>query len=441
MEPIAYLALEIKQRELESRVVIAARLLKSGIAVAFGQQWSLFVNHDRLPPGVVLFKTVNEIQAKGMADFRASGHLVAATDEEVLVCTEDECFLEVFSPLAAENCDLFFAQSKLHQDVVERRFPALRGRTQTVGNSRADFLSARRRDHHKLEVAKIRETYEPYILFNTNYAQLNSIWEEMKHVASIAAQAGLLKLDDAESIAEYKMKWEWERQNREAMFELLQWTLDNFPQKNIVLRPHPGEIPDFWTDRFGGRERLHIIPRSDPHPWILGADLVVHTTCTTGLEAALMGKPVVNVVPATHPTFDFVTSQVNPTFGTWEEASAAMSTFFESGGGPIVEGADQRAGILATHFAMDGKETTEKIADSLVTLLQDHGAGVARGVVPKMRGEGFRRANRSDLTKDKFVLEAEELSGLLQTALAGVGASIKVKLMPLDDSLFLLVPD
>ncbi len=83
MESIAYLGLEIKQRELESRLLIAARLLKAGVVVFFGQQWSLFSNADALPPGVVLFKTVNGIQAKPMADFRSKGHIVASTDEEV----------------------------------------------------------------------------------------------------------------------------------------------------------------------------------------------------------------------------------------------------------------------------------------------------------------------------------------------------------------------
>ena len=323
MEPIAYLALEIKQRELESRILIAAHLLKAGIAVVIGQQWVLFANADTCPPGVALFKTVNHIQAGKMADFRASGHLVAATDEEVLVCTEEACFLEVFSPKAAENCDLFFAQSDFHKSVVENRFPALRGRTQAVGNARVDLLSADRRKSFGPEVQDIVKTYGPYILFNTSYGQLNSIWKDMEHVNTIAAVAGLVNRDDPASIAEYQAKLEWERRNREEMVELLRWVIEEIPDKNIVLRPHPGEAPEFWWERFGSCERLHIIPRSKPQPWILGADMVVHTSCTTGLEAALMGKPVVNLFPAVHPAFDFITNHVNPIFRTWQEAGAA----------------------------------------------------------------------------------------------------------------------
>jgi surface carbohydrate biosynthesis protein len=440
MEPIAYLALEIKQRELESRVVIAARLLKAGIAVVFGQQWGLFNNVDRLPPGVVLFKTVNGIQANMMEACRRQGHLVAATDEESLLCTEHKCFLEVFSPMAAENCDLFFAQSELHRDIVERRFPSLRGRTQVAGNARADFLSADRRAFFDLEVRDIIKAHGPYILFNTNYAQINTIWKDMKHLAVIAEKAGLLNVDDPDSVTEYKLKLEWEQRNREEMIMLLQWAIDELPEKNIILRPHPGETPEFWTERFRDCKRVHIVPRSNPHPWILGADMVVHTTCTTGLEAAFMGKPVANLMPLRHPAFDFITTQANPTFKSWQDAAAAIEGYFKVGEGPIAENSQDRAVTLASHFAMDGREATEKIASGMVSLLRDHGVGTSTGEFPRLRGEGFRRGSRGAFMKDKFAIEAEELSRSLQGALKGLGASLTVKMIPLEESLFVLLP-
>ncbi len=440
MEPIAYLAMEIKQRELDSRVLIAAHLLKAGVAVVIGQQWALFANAKVLPPGVILFKTVNHIQAGLMAKCRSAGHLVAATDEEVLVCIEDRCFLEVFSPTAAENCDLFFAQSEFHREVVERAFPPLRGRTQTVGNARVDFLSSMRRESFAGEIQKITDAHAPYILFNTNYGQLNSIWNDSNHVVAIAAKAGLVNVDDPASVEEYKAKWNWEQQNRDEMMKLLQSAIEEFPDKNIVLRPHPGEIADFWEDAVGGIERVRIIPRSNPHPWILGAELVVHTSCTTGLEAALMGKPVVNLAPVPHPTFGFVTDRVNPTFKTWQEAASAMKEFLTFGAGPLAEEQKQRAEVLGGHFAMDDTEAGEKIARGLAALLQDYGARFPVTEQPPLRGGAFRCLPRTDTVKDKFFLEAAELRERLQAALIKMEANIQVKVIAIDDSLFMLMP-
>ena len=440
MEPIAYLGLEIKQRELESRTMVAAHLLKAGIAVIFGQQWSMFANAAALPRGVMLFKTVNDIQAGVMEKCRSVGHLIAATDEEVLVCTEDECFLEVFSPTAAKNCDLFFAQSEFHRQVVERKFPSLRGKTQTAGNVRVDCLTPKRRASLGGEVKRIADTYGSYILFNTNYAQLNSIWKDRNTVANIAAKAGLLDVDDPASIKEYRAKWDWEQLNRDEMMKLLKWVTENHHGRNIVLRPHPGEVPTYWKDMFNGQERFHIIPRSNPHPWILGADLVVHTTCTTGLEAALMDKPVVNLVPGPHPTFDFVTNHINPTFRTWKEAASAIDTFFTSGDGPITEKQKHHADILSSHFSIDDKEASEKISDGLIDLLKEHGAHFSNAQDPSSGLGKFQRLNRVETMKDKFLLEPEEMASGLQKALTVLGLRINVKVKQIDDSLFMLVP-
>ncbi len=358
-----------------------------------------------------------------------------------MVCTEEECFLEVFSREAAENCDVFFAQSQLHQAVIERRFPTLRGRIRTVGNARVDFLSSTRHQHFEAEVKEITDAYGPYILFNTNYAQINSIWKDKNHVAQIAALAGLLDTSSKESITEYKLKWEWEKLNREAMVNLIDWTIETLPEKNIILRPHPGEIADFWEDRYGSCERLHIVPRSNPHPWILGSELVVHTTCTTGLEAALMGKPVVNVVPGPHPTFDFATNHVNPTFNSWQDASKAMVEFFETGSGPIKDNEDNRTKFLANQFTIDDREANEKIADELLNQLREHCAAASSGRIPPMRGEGYRRTPLTDLRKDKFHLEADEMTERLRLALNDIGVSAHVSLYPLDESLFVLIPE
>ena len=441
MDSIAYLGLEIKHRELDSRILIAARLLKAGVTVFLGQQWSLFANADTLPPGVILFKTLNQIQARNMARFREHGHIVTATDEEVLGCINERCFLEAFSPLAATNCDLFFAQSKLHQESVEKKFPSMRGRALVVGNSRVDFLLGDRQKKLQPEVKQISEKYGPYILFNTNYSQINSIWKDVNSVIKIAANAGIFDVNDEISTKAYSKIFLWERENREEMINLLQWTIDQLPEKKIILRPHPGEMPDFWIKRFGRCERLHIIPRSNPHPWILGSDLVVHTSCTTGLEAALMGKPVANVVPNPRPNFDVVTSAVNPTFRTWEDASKAISAFFRNKSGPLRDDEGQRLELLSRQFTIDDREVTEKISEQLVKLLIDHDAKFLNGEIPNMRRGGFRRVTLTETMKDKISLDPNELAAMLRATFEEIGGGPQVNLSSIDDSLFLLVPN
>ena len=44
LQPVVYLPIEIKNRELESRLMTACYLLERGVSVVLGQQWAVFLN-------------------------------------------------------------------------------------------------------------------------------------------------------------------------------------------------------------------------------------------------------------------------------------------------------------------------------------------------------------------------------------------------------------
>src|SRR5262245_21810230 len=86
--PIIYLPIEFQSREFDSKVLLAATLTERGYAVVLGQQWLLYENVPRLPPGVILFKSFNKFHQVAMAHARQSGHRVVILDEEMLAQTE-----------------------------------------------------------------------------------------------------------------------------------------------------------------------------------------------------------------------------------------------------------------------------------------------------------------------------------------------------------------
>jgi surface carbohydrate biosynthesis protein len=68
----------------------------------------------------------------------------------------------------------------------------------------------------------------------------------------------------------------------------------------IILRPHPSESLTFYRTAFSRFENVIVRRDGNVLPWIRGAKVVVHSNCTTGVEAALSGKPVVNFLPGRH---------------------------------------------------------------------------------------------------------------------------------------------
>ncbi len=442
MEPVVYLPIEIRYRELPSRMLIASHLLQAGYAVVIGSHWALInpPNQKALPQGIYFFKSVNKLQGKAMAMLTANGHTIAASDEEVLVFTEEKGYLVAFGENAADNCALFFAQSYAHMQAVEKRFPQLKGKVRIVGNPRVDLMSERNRGLFEAVDDRVHQ-HRPYILFNTNYGSINSVWADSNQVMSMAETTGAFDGPDrAKKIREFQAILDWETANHKAMVSLLQWAVNELKTVNVVVRPHPSERPRYWEQMLAGVPRAHVIPRSDPHPWITGAELVVHTGCTTGLEAVLLDKPAVNLLPRSHPNCGQIVNLVNPTFRTWEDAAKAISAFLSKGSGPIADHGDKAQKALAKHFpSYRDDQAARLVAEGLTAELAKHGATPHGDFTLAWRGP-FVEPEITDVHRDKYRATAEEMTAGIEKAAAAAGLDVRPRLSVIGEGLFLVTP-
>ena len=70
------------------------------------------------------------------------------------------------------------------------------------------------------------------------------------------------------------------------------------PERTVILRPHPSESMVFYQQAFYQFKNVEVRRDQSVLDWIREADLVVHSNCTTGIEAVLAGRPVLNLLPA-----------------------------------------------------------------------------------------------------------------------------------------------
>ncbi len=443
MEPVVYLPVEVKYRELPSRLTIAAHILNAGYSVVIGNHWSLTYpqNLPVLPQGLFVFKTVNRLQGNLMAMARQGAHAVAATDEEVLVFTDAPGYMLVFSENAAAACELFFAQSGAHKQAVETRYPHLAGKVKVAGNVRIDLLTPRNRiafEAHDDRVAPLR----PYILFNTNYGTINSVWgSDPDRLLNIAAATGMFDGDDKEKkFAEYRAVVKWEQGNCNAMSQLLQWAVANVRGVNLVLRPHPAEKPEYWQNIIQNAPNVHVIPRSDPHPWIIGAKMVVHTGCTTGLESVLLDRPVLNLLPKDHPNCRQIVTEANATARTPDEAAEAIAGYLTSRSGIITTHDAETAAALRTHLPSYRDEAAAQlIAQGVVEELARRGAVPKRNYAMQWRGR-FTAIERDEWQKDKYMVTGTEMRRALRHATETAGLDVKARLGEIGEGLFMATP-
>ena len=140
---ILYLPVEVKARELQAKSWLADAAAAAGFSVVIGSSWNIQLQGGAdLPPGVVLFKTLNHLDAANMRRFKAAGHVIAALDEEAFGRSTDETTLRLnVHPDALGEADLVMVQGAAQRDLMARVFPEAADKIVVTGSPRADVFA------------------------------------------------------------------------------------------------------------------------------------------------------------------------------------------------------------------------------------------------------------------------------------------------------------
>ncbi len=310
--PFLYLPIEVASRELQAKLLLAHAAVARGYEVVIGWKRMINKNLRYMPPGIVMFKTLTANDGETMADARAAGHRVAAIDEEVpgLVATKQKLRWVAAESVAAS--DLVFAAGEDHLDALRQFHPAHAERYRVVGNPRWDLLRPELRGAHAAEASEIRRRYGPFILVNTNFAILNSSRRSPAETRDWFVSTRRVDLHKPEDVVFLDEIFEMERANTAAVRDLLRALPDRFPNHRIVVRPHPIERTESWSDFLRDVPRAEMVREGAAVTWIIASDVLIHTNCTTGVEAFALDRPAIALQPAKLSVYDvYLSNRIN----------------------------------------------------------------------------------------------------------------------------------
>ncbi|WP_374385333.1 surface carbohydrate biosynthesis protein [Dongia sp.] len=305
--------MEIASRELDSRLLLATLALARGFEVVLGQKWLIERNVDDMPPGIYLSKTLTQRDARAMARAKEKGYLIAAIEEEVpgLVTKPDE--LRWIADEAVRTADAIFIGGETNAQAMKTRFPYAADHVFKTLNPRWDLLRPNLRHIHDGEADAIRARYGRFILINTNFGWTNSEKGPAEFMVQEQARQGKIDLSTAETRQFLDDFLRMERENHTAIVSIVEQVLASDPDVSIVLRPHPSERLQTWTEHFAGSKRLLVVREGPSVPWIMASELLIHTNCTTGVEAIGLDKPALCVQATTSPVVArYLANRVNP---------------------------------------------------------------------------------------------------------------------------------
>lgn len=323
--PILYFLIEETARELASRVLMCTVAAEQGLSCRIIPQWVIWKQFDGLPPGIVVFKGNNALQTQHMFLAHKAGHLVAALEEEALGLSLDTQIQRLFDPRTTQACDLILAQGEHVRNVILNKDPALADKIVVTGNPRIDLLRAPFSGKIMARAREIRRARGDYVLINSNFGSVNPRVEDTYGDFNACLRVGLIRADNPADRADFMAWCGWERDNLDLLARVIGAYLERPGYPRLIIRPHPSENVAKWREAYRDEGGVSIIQEGDHLPWTAGARLLLHTGCTTGTEAALLGTPALSLRGGTSTWHRVSTSnRINPSAGDVDQAMAMI---------------------------------------------------------------------------------------------------------------------
>ncbi len=164
------------------------------------------------------------------------------------------------------------------------RFPA--DRICVTGTPRTDFYVEPWRSAARRLAEDVVQLPRPIVLFNGTFPLANPRFQSReREVAQLIAE-----FDYA---PEFVHDWlDAQDQALDAMTRLANELAARFPDAQFVVRPHPFEGTEIYSERLDRRSNLHLIKQGTVDNWLLNASAMIHWGSSTAVEAALAGVPV-----------------------------------------------------------------------------------------------------------------------------------------------------
>lgn len=302
-ELFLFCPIETKVREMDAKTLLACVAAERGHKAIVGDMVELRDIVEFLPRGVYLSKSIPQKMERYFRRYKSLGYAVASWCEEGLVFLSKEDYQrEKVSVGTLCHTDLFFAWGDKQARAIIEKVPESEGKVRRVGNPRMDLLQRPYRGIYQGEAERLRSTYGSFILFNTNFSVANhKIGTERAFLDSKKRGKFVTKEDEQH----YWRFYEHRRAIFEKTIELVGIVSRSYPDRRIVLRPHPSENHETWKELTKELANVDVVFEGTVIPWLMAADVLIHSGCTTAVEAYFLETPAIVYRPVVREGYEF----------------------------------------------------------------------------------------------------------------------------------------
>ena len=357
-----YVKIEILDRELEGRLLLALTAAERGHDVLLGTMSALLSHRFWLAPGIYHDKSVTPKPAKIDLHrrLREAGFAVTSQDEEHGLSEADYApfVRRRFSDRTLAQASRVLTWGPHDTASLLKHHPDHAATFTMTGSPRVDVWRPELAAVQGRDPLPRIDPSRPYVLFSTSALpfQPNPFWRIIANARSSQFPGD----DDPREwvhYAKYAVAYAYVAR----LVRGIRIAAARLPDVQLVVRPHPTAVVDAWHAVLGAvPENVHVVREGGSGRWIAGAAAVVHNGSTTGVEAAARGIPVISFQPD-GVRRDMFANRVGQVAGDEDQLVELLAATVRGQG----EGRGAHAHeILSERFAaLDGPLASDRIVD------------------------------------------------------------------------------
>lgn len=295
---ILYLPIEILDRELPARLLVALEAVSKNFLVCIIDQNELKYNLDSLPRGAILHKDHTDCNVYPVfKKAKSLGFTTCSLDEEGLVYFNEEHFARARIGKACINeTDVVFAWGPDQYSILTKNIKNESISIVSSGNPRFDIHVANREK---------RKNYLPQkkILINTRFGSVNS-GLNLNQDGYIERMRSLDEVKTKEDEMFRREYFDFMLKLYDFFESMIEELAEKLPNYRITIRPHPAESSEPYLTVAAKYKNVTVSKSCSLEQDLLSHDVLIHNGCTTGIEAVATQIKTIVYEPIQAPNGD-----------------------------------------------------------------------------------------------------------------------------------------
>jgi surface carbohydrate biosynthesis protein len=300
---------EIISRELDFRLFLACLAARVNTRIWIGQPRAIYGLANCMQGGLYVGKNIfglpPNITWHRYHNLKKRGFRFIHLDEEGAIYRGGaeswrQELRRRFDPVHLAAEDYVCTWGDFQRDFYRSLEPACRDNIRTTGHPRFDLYKSGYREYYEPEAAKLRERYGDFILINSNLHRVN----HHNGLNRVFSERLGYYVGDGQKRTAFFERWQHLTHTLTSFVRLINRLSIEFPHLNIIVRPHPSENKSFYNVAFGEVPNIHAVREGSVGAWLFACRAMIHDGCTTGLEAHLADRPIINFKPVADEKHD-----------------------------------------------------------------------------------------------------------------------------------------